>query len=473
MDSKVRLRTIAVVLIAFLAVLPVVAFANADMLRRRLFPEEEKQETEAGQETSGLGLETPFGIQVGDKLSAFESDPLFFDQSVGNGITLPNVPDHENLSLVLTSIEKDIRVQIVDILGKPVEGHAFFVTLLREGDAEPVGQYKDLDRDGVIYAADLLPGIYHAFLSPMEDYIVPKDPAVIRVKAKVEYTPIADIALLIRSEDEIEAAAEDTEMKEPEQEQASEPSSAAFPGGRGIDVSKYQKDIDWERVSASGINFAILRCGYRGSKTGCLVEDPFFEANLHGAREAGLRLGLYFFTQAVNEVEAVEEASMVLALLGGEALDYPIYIDTEGAGGNGRADTLDPKDRTAVCSAFCRTIEAAGYRAGIYASRNWWQHNLIRDELEDYETWLAEYTDEPKYDGSFSLWQYTSKGRVDGIIGNVDMNLALEHLNEEDEPGAEDEPSVTDEPGEQDEPSEEDEPVEQDESGAEDEETPI
>ena len=117
---------------------------------------------------------------------------------------------------------------------------------------------------------------------------------------------------------------------------------------------------------------------------------------------------------------------MALALLGGADLTYPIYIDTEGAGGNGRADGLDVLTRTRVCKAFCSTIEAAGYRAGIYASRNWWQHNLDSGELEDYETWLAEYTDEPKYDGYFFLWQYTSKGRVDGIIGNVDLNLALE-----------------------------------------------
>ena len=174
------------------------------------------------------------------------------------------------------------------------------------------------------------------------------------------------------------------------------------------------------------MEFAIIRCGYRGSKTGCLVEDPYFERNLSGAKAAGVNVGLYFFTQAISEVEAVEEASMALALCDGLELEYPIYIDTEGAGGNGRADGLETEPRTNVCRAFCATVENAGYRAGVYASRNWWKNNLRAEELDGYEAWLAEYRDIPLYDGYYSLWQYTSKGSVNGIEGRVDLNLGFE-----------------------------------------------
>ncbi len=430
MEKRVRVKTVAATLIIILGILTVVAFSNAELLKRRIDrivngESSEEQSKEAAAAVYGV-VETPFGTRIGNHLSAFESDATFFDASLTAAEQLLMESGRNTLSLILTSVERDMRIQIVDAVGKPVQGYSFFVTLVRNGDPEPAGQYKDLDKDGVIYVADLNPGDYEAWLSPMEDYETPETATRIRVKAKVEYSPIKDIALLIRSEEEIDPLLEDTETKEPEEEGGAAPDAGAFPGGRGIDVSKYQKEIDWAKVKASGISFAILRCGYRGSKTGCLVEDPWFERNLKAAKEAGIELGLYFFTQAVSEVEAVEEASMVLALLGDEELTYPIYIDTEGAGGGGRADALDPDTRTAVCRAFCKTIEASGHRAGIYASRNWWNNNLKSQELSDFETWLAEYTDEPKYEVHFSLWQYTSRGKVDGITGNVDLDLALE-----------------------------------------------
>jgi len=133
---------------------------------------------------------------------------------------------------------------------------------------------------------------------------------------------------------------------------------------------------------------------------------------------------VYFFTQATNEVEAVEEASMVISLVKDYMLDYPIYIDTEGAGGNGRADGLDVETRTLVCDAFCRTIENAGYEAGVYASRNWYNNRLNVSELERYSIWLAEYRSTPLYQGYYEIWQHSSKGKIEGIEGNVDLNIS-------------------------------------------------
>ena len=192
----------------------------------------------------------------------------------------------------------------------------------------------------------------------------------------------------------------------------------------GIDVSKWQQEIDWEKVAAAGVQFAIVRCGYRGSASGCLVEDPYFVRNIEGAKNAGIRVGVYFFTQAVNEVEAVEEASMVATLCRDYELDYPVFIDTEGAGGQGRADALSVDERTAVCNAFCKTIESEGYEAGIYASRCWFYEKLHDDELQDYFLWVAEYRNEPIYTGNYKMWQYTSSGYIDGISTRVDMDIS-------------------------------------------------
>ena len=115
---------------------------------------------------------------------------------------------------------------------------------------------------------------------------------------------------------------------------------------------------------------------------------------------------------------------MVIEFLKKYDVQYPVFIDTEGAGGNGRADGLDAATRTAVCQAFCNTMESEGYRAGVYASRNWYYNQLNVEELQNFYIWLAEYRSEPLYQGRYHMWQYTSKGQVDGIEGNVDMNVS-------------------------------------------------
>lgn len=193
-------------------------------------------------------------------------------------------------------------------------------------------------------------------------------------------------------------------------------------GVLGIDVSKWNGSIDWNAVKNSGISFVIIRCGYRGSSTGVLVEDPTFRRNIQGATAAGLKVGVYFFTQAVNEVEAVEEASMVISLIKGYSISYPVFIDTEKA--NGRADGLDRATRTAVCRAFCETIRNAGYSAGVYASKSWYNDNLNYGSLSGYRIWLAQYASEPTFSNRYDMWQYSDKGTVSGISGKVDMNIS-------------------------------------------------
>lgn len=193
-------------------------------------------------------------------------------------------------------------------------------------------------------------------------------------------------------------------------------------GGMGIDVSKWNGNIDWAAVKNSGVNFVIIRCGYRGSSEGALIEDQKFRSNIKGATNAGLKVGVYFFTQAVNEVEAVEEASMVINLVKDYNLSYPIYLDVEGS--NGRGDRISVSQRTANIKAFCGTISNAGYRAGVYANKTWFTSMINTSQITNYKIWLAQYAQAVTYNASrYDMWQYTSKGRVTGISGNVDMNI--------------------------------------------------
>ena len=415
MDSKWKRTAICVSACMCLLLLLLVLFTN--LPQRKGTADAGGAVTSAGTQTD---QDTGAGQQGADKsnLSAFLQDEYFFDRDTKETDRLYD--ETNRLSLIVTSVEKDLRVQIVDRDNKPVEGESFYITL--DGKDE----YKDLDKDGVIYIGDLPAGEYEVALKPISGYRTPLSATDVRVKDKVEYVAIDDISLLIKTEVEIDAEAEDSAEANTDGDDTEirQTSGVSKTGVLGIDVSKWQKEIDWDKVKNEGVDFAIIRCGYRGSVTGSLVEDPYFEQNIKGARAAGIKVGVYFFTQAVNEVEAVEEASMVISLVRDYELQYPVFIDTEGAGGNGRADSLNVEERTAVCEAFCTTVKNAGLEAGVYASRNWYNNKLTVSTLESYAIWLAEYRSVPLYQGYYQMWQYTSKGKINGINGNVDLNVS-------------------------------------------------
>ena len=190
----------------------------------------------------------------------------------------------------------------------------------------------------------------------------------------------------------------------------------------GIDISRHNGSIDWNAVKSSGVDYVIIRCGYRGSSSGALITDQNFQSNIKGATAAGLKVGIYVFSQAVNEVEAVKEASLAVSLAKGYKLTYPIFIDTESSGG--RADKIDVATRTAVVNAFCQTVQSAGYQAGIYASKSWFETKLSMGSVGNYRIWLAQYAAAPTYSGRYDMWQYSSKGTISGINGKVDLNLS-------------------------------------------------
>ena len=189
----------------------------------------------------------------------------------------------------------------------------------------------------------------------------------------------------------------------------------------GVDVSKWQEDIDWKAVAGAGIDFAIIRCGYRGTKTGALVIDEYFKQNIEGAIANGIKVGVYFYSQAITEAEAVEEASLALELVKGYHLQLPIYIDVEKSGGRG--DAMSVEERTNVIKAFCETVKNSGYKPGVYSGKWWYMNKVNTSELEQYHIWVAQYYTECTYPGRYDIWQYTDSGKVPGIKWNADMNI--------------------------------------------------
>ncbi|MBR1440533.1 MAG: glycoside hydrolase family 25 protein [Lachnospiraceae bacterium] len=196
----------------------------------------------------------------------------------------------------------------------------------------------------------------------------------------------------------------------------------------GIDVSKFQGEIDWAKVKESGIEFAIIRAGLRGyGAEGKIVEDETYRANIEGAIANGIKVGVYFFSQAVNEEEAKEEAQTILDLVEGYPLDYPIYIDIEQvADSASRTRNVSPETRTAVVRTFLSVVEGAGYQGGIYGNLKSFLMLLDVKQLEEYPKWYAAYSMPLYYPYRYHMLQYSENGNVDGINGHVDMNIFFE-----------------------------------------------
>lgn len=323
----------------------------------------------------------------------------------------------EEVSLLLSSIQKDLKIKIVSSDGKLAKGEAWIAYVRNEAGKEEI--YEDTDQDGMIHVQSMKSGIYEVMLEAQEDIAVPKTPARVSVKDNIVYQVVANIRDEIKMESEIDVSLEDT--ADIEEVDAGVEHAIGQVGTLGIDVSKWNKEIDWQQVKDAGVDYAILRLGYRGSSSGALVEDPYFSQNFINARMHQVKTGVYFFTQALTEAEAIEEASMVVEVLAHSPIEYPVFLDVEGSGG--RADGLDATQRTANIKAFCETIENAGYKAGVYANKNWFTNKINTAELQDYTIWLAQYNvSEPDYEGSYHMWQYSSKGSIPGITGFVDMN---------------------------------------------------
>ncbi|WP_051538207.1 glycoside hydrolase family 25 protein [Butyrivibrio proteoclasticus] len=417
-----------------------------------------------------------------DALNMGLIDGSAFDEGNSDSSSAGSVPTESVVvSISLRSIQNDLKIKLSDAnTGKLISGVELSVVISSGGQDNTMS---DVDKDGIIYISGLAKGDYTVSLVPSTQdntSYSAQQTSTITVNDAIQYTKV-DVSDEIKTEAEVNVANEDTKVYDEDETSLSDDKSssssaatsaeesydedisqeaedllaqieeennaaggdngnnggdttpavdvtttpeymAAHAGRKGIDVSKHNGSIDWNAVKNSGVEFVIIRCGYRGSSSGALIIDPMFETNINGARNAGLDVGVYFFSQAVNESEAVEEASMVLSLIDGYSLQCPVYMDVEKS--NGRGDGISVDERTATIHAFLSTISGSGYSCGIYSNKKWFEGMISTSSLTGYNIWLAQYVDLPTYSATkYDMWQYSSKGQVPGINGNVDMNV--------------------------------------------------
>ncbi|MBQ9610694.1 MAG: glycoside hydrolase family 25 protein [Lachnospiraceae bacterium] len=194
-----------------------------------------------------------------------------------------------------------------------------------------------------------------------------------------------------------------------------------------VDVSSYQENVDWDALKAAGVDTVLIRVGYRGYGTGAIAEDTMFESHVEGAKEAGLSIGIYFFSQAINYEEGVEEAQYAINAARKHGLSGPIIIDTEMIYADGaRTENLSIEDRTDAVVGFCETVEGAGYEPLVYSNRNWFVQQLDMSRVGIYKLWLAQYANQPDFPYLYVGWQYTDEGYVPGVDIDLDLNVWFE-----------------------------------------------
>lgn len=194
----------------------------------------------------------------------------------------------------------------------------------------------------------------------------------------------------------------------------------------GTDISKYQDYVDFVKLKKAGIDFVMLRVGSRGYGTGQLTVDDYFLDNIKRASDAGLEIGLYFFSQAITTDEAVEEANLILSNIGDYNITYPIAIDMElVVNDTSRVENLTREERTNITKKFLETIKNAGYLPMIYGNKEWLVKKIDLSKLTNYDIWLSQPGDIPDYPYQFTMWQYSTTTNVDGIAGYANMNISF------------------------------------------------
>lgn len=194
----------------------------------------------------------------------------------------------------------------------------------------------------------------------------------------------------------------------------------------GVDISKSQGYIDFVKVKKAGIDFCMIRLGARGYGSGQLIMDDYFAENIKRATDAGLDVGVYFFSQAISEAEAMEEANMVIGQLNARRLAYPVVFDMELiTNDSARTDSLTREQRTSITKAFLDTVAMAGYKTAIYGNKEWLINEIDLAQLTEYDVWLSQQEDIPDYPYRFSMWQYDLDGSIDGIAGKVGLNISF------------------------------------------------
>ena len=194
----------------------------------------------------------------------------------------------------------------------------------------------------------------------------------------------------------------------------------------GVDISKFQDYVDFVKVKKAGIDFVMIRLGARGYGTGQLILDEYFQDNIKRATDAGLQVGVYFYSQAISEAEAIEEANMVLRNLGDYKISYPVAYDMELVENDtARTDILTREEKTAIAKAFLDTVAAAGHKTLLYGNKEWLIKEIDLTRLQGYDVWLAQEEDLPDYPYQYTMWQYATDGVVNGVTGDANLNICF------------------------------------------------
>lgn len=404
MDSKVRTKAIFIVSLLCLLLFATVALFN-----------QKKVGDTKGPSSEALEAESPMTAVEEDQLSwaqlqSFLNDPGFFDKP--DKVIAAVEEEDPTLHIEVSTAMRDIRVCVVDEANQIVKGYAFEVVAEKEN-------YTDLDEDGFILIPDIAPGDYFVSLKPKLGFHVPYEPVLLTVPEELLYSPLGDVAYrtdVAKKESGItyvseqdKTAMEDTTVKK---QTGSE---------TGVDVSSANGTIDWKKVKESGITFAIICCGYRDPDNGKFLEDAKFRENIAGAKAAGLKVGLYFESQAISPLEAVEEASCIIALAKDTKVDLPLFLAFGEV--SGRASLLTKEMRTDIARAFVRCVDSAGYEAGIFGSKTMLEERITLTELPPSVLWNGEYKGEQTLSQTIQFWQYTDHGQVDGIAQWVHLDL--------------------------------------------------
>lgn len=308
-------------------------------------------------------------------------------------------------------------------------------------------QTAQTDASKVIYSLKVAEGSgFTQEDNPWELAAVPTEAATEETKAPVEIIPIEQLNIVNEDLSYEESHEEIQGVEVTPEEVVVAPTNEIAKLVHGIDVSSYQGNIDWSRVKADGIDFAIIRMGGRSTRSGALFFDDYFEKNIQGALANGIQVGVYLFSQAVNEQEAYEEASFLLGYISKYKITYPVVFDWESADGYRVSSAgISPDALTAIATRFCDTVASYGYTPMVYFNRNDWYNAVNGDQLTSkYKSWLAVYWNDyilyrinsknrydastqelPSFRYSYQMWQYTSSGVVDGINGRVDMDIAF------------------------------------------------
>ena len=421
MDSRVKRIVILLTSLTIFAVLAIVFVAN----KRNM---EIRAARLSAMSAASVKQEEPAPFK--GNLSAWKTDESFFDKT-GDTLAGRILEDMKTLVISAVSTERDLRVQILDYQGNLSTGNAFELELRETGSkgaAEPIKVF-DEDKDGVVYVKDLAPGEYEVVLQPVAEHNVPDHALKVKVKDKLEYSMIEDISLDIVHESTIDRAKEDRMEQSAFYNTGAEQNTDPVKDMKiGVDLSSADGEVDFVKLYDAGIRFVMLRAGYRGASSGKIIADDMFAVNASNAIRAGLDVGAYFYTQAINDREAVEEASALMLMCSGATITYPLCVRVDRAGGFGRADEINERDRTNYADAFCRTVKSGGYVPMVYSSASWFNTNLEATRLEKYKIWLADYHTAPEYEGYFDMWQYTLEGRVPGI--EHEAGLTISYLKE-------------------------------------------